>query len=503
MGNTEALEYIKQAFELKSQKSYKPAIEMLYKALELESDNVEIIFQLGELYYLLHNYERAEQYLGRNSSHKESLRLLRDIYFERKDFEKALKQAEKIPEDVDKLIQILSKLGKIDRIKEIEKSAKDVFIYPQALYDNNEIAQAKKILEKQEPSVLLGKIYFDEGNLEKSKEIFGQLSTDNAEVLNYLGLFALEEMNFIEAIKLFSKAVNLDKQNPVYYYNLANAYFYTGWTAEAIKAYLNASCYAADNMDYRSSLAYLYYENKMFDKAQNEVDFIFSNAPNHHQTVILNALLKLERKDFLGAKADLEKMGVDDDFALMSLAKVYCSLGLFSKAREAIEKVIARNPENLSYQCDMAEIYISEKKYEQALEIVKKTIKKNDNFILAYVLGAKAAYEMKDFKKAKSYAQNAISLDINYAPGYYYLALAWFEEQDIEEAIECMKRAILADVGNAEYYAKMSEFYRTADDIKTSLDYIKEAVSISETAEYKAIYAELASLNRKGNLSKK
>ena len=502
MQNTEAVEYVKQAFELKSQKSYKQAIEMLYKALELESDNVEIIFQLGELYYLLHNYERAEQYLLRNPAHKESLRLLRDIYFERKDFEKALEKAEKVPQDVDRLIQILSKLGKIDRIKELEKSAKDILIYPQALYDNNEPAQAKKILEKQEPSVLLGKIYFDEGNLEKSKEIFGQLSTDNAEVLNYLGLFALEEINFIDAIKSFSKAVNLDKQNAVYYYNLANAYFYNGWVDEAIKAYLNASCYAPDNMDYRSSLAYLYYENKMFDKARNEVDFIFSNVPNHHQTVILNALLKLEQKDFLGAKADLEKME-PDDFALISLAKVYCSLGLLDKARGAVEKVIARNPENLSYQCDMAEIYISEKQYEQALEIVEKTIKKNENFILAYVLGAKAAYEMKDFKKAKSYAQNAISLDINYAPGYYYLALVWFEEGDIEEAIECMRRAILADVGNAEYYAKMSEFYRAAEDIKTSLDYIKEAVSISETAEYKAIYSELASLNRKGNLSKK
>ena len=55
----ESLEYIKQSFDLKSQGCYKQAIEMLYKALELESDNIEILFQLGELYFLLNNFQRS------------------------------------------------------------------------------------------------------------------------------------------------------------------------------------------------------------------------------------------------------------------------------------------------------------------------------------------------------------------------------------------------------------------------------------------------------------
>ena len=38
----ETLEYIQKAFELKSQNCYKQAIEMLYKALEIENDNTEI-----------------------------------------------------------------------------------------------------------------------------------------------------------------------------------------------------------------------------------------------------------------------------------------------------------------------------------------------------------------------------------------------------------------------------------------------------------------------------
>ena len=53
MENSQSIEYIKQAFELKESQLYKPAIEMLYKALEIENDNVEILSQIGELYFLL------------------------------------------------------------------------------------------------------------------------------------------------------------------------------------------------------------------------------------------------------------------------------------------------------------------------------------------------------------------------------------------------------------------------------------------------------------------
>ena len=63
MQENEVLDYIKQAFELKNQGCYKQAIEMLYKTLETEIDNAEILYQLGELYFQLHNFPRAEKYI--------------------------------------------------------------------------------------------------------------------------------------------------------------------------------------------------------------------------------------------------------------------------------------------------------------------------------------------------------------------------------------------------------------------------------------------------------
>ena len=100
MENTQSLQYIKQAFELKEQKYYKPAIEMLYKALEVENDNIEILYQIGELYFLINNYTRALQYLEKvlsiNSKHVESLKLTRTIKERQNDLDSVLRISQQL-----------------------------------------------------------------------------------------------------------------------------------------------------------------------------------------------------------------------------------------------------------------------------------------------------------------------------------------------------------------------------------------------------------------------
>ena len=158
MQNSEVIEYIKQAFELKSQKCYKQAIEMLYKALEIENDNIEILFQLGELYFMLKNFSRSCHYLEKvllkDSKHIEALRILEKIYFYNNDSDNAYKTAETIynitknTEDLLEFINILSKAKDIDKIEKLEKQIEldDKICYglAKAYYDNNKLEKAKK-----------------------------------------------------------------------------------------------------------------------------------------------------------------------------------------------------------------------------------------------------------------------------------------------------------------------------------------------------------------------
>lgn len=522
--NDEIVSYIKRAFELKSQNCYKQAIEMLYKALEIESENLEILFQVGELYFLLHNYERAKQYLERvlenDENHVPSLKVLSKIQERENLLSEATINAKKVyeitkeEEDFSRLVNLYGKSGEIDEIEKVlqngEISTNCRYECANALYQNKKIEKAKEVLttidvensENRQAKILLGKIYFDENNLEKSKEIFDSFdkNVQDPEILNYKGLFALDEMNFVEAIKDFSKAANLVKTNAIYYYNLANAYFFNGWQQEAVDAYKKAIANAPENLDFKYSLAYLYFEMKEFDKTKNIVENILSQNSKHSQARVLLALLKLQKKDYLGSKEILEenvKEGNEDNFTLISLGKVYKELNMYEKAAKTIKDVIDKSPENLSYLSDLAEVYVKEKQYDKALELAKEVIEKNERYIYAYIVGANAAYLKDDLEQTKEFAQEALSLDINCGEGYYYLALAREKENDFDEAIECMKRAITSDVNNAKYYAEMSNIYRAKNDLKTAFEYIKEAESIEHSTEYQIIYKELATLSRK------
>lgn len=521
MEKTECIDYIKQAFELKESKNYKVAIELLYKALELENDNVEILFQLGELYFLLNNYSRATQYISKVlqivPEHLNALQLSKTINEREGNNDTVLEISkmlfEKHPgnETLSELLKVLINLkmfARMEEYRDCEYLTQDVKLdCANALYSANEKEKAKALLsecnmEDEKAILLSGKIKFDENEIEEAKEIFSKIgkNSQNPEVLNYKGLFELENMDFIEAIKDFSKAINLDKSNSRYYYNLGNAYFYNGWMEEAQKAYRNALLINPENLDYRYSLAYLYYSEKEYLKAEKETKAILEVMPLHSQARVLKALLLENKKDFIGAQEILEenlKNGYDDDFTKSSLSKIYAELNNFSKAEKLVSEILEKNPENLSYLTDLAEIYTKERNYDGALTLVQKCLEINPNYISGNIIGAKIAWLKGDYELSKDYAQEVLSLDISCPEGYYYIALAREQDGDIDEAVECMKRAILYDLNNSEYYRKMCELYQLKKDYKTALEYITEAENINPSNEYKYIYSELVKINRK------
>jgi len=198
MENTQSLQYIKQAFELKEQKYYKPAIEMLYKALEIENDNIEILYQIGELYFLINNYTRALQYLDKvlsiNPKHVESLKLTRTIKERQDDLDSVLKISQQLfdenpnSDNLKSLIKILIKLKLVDEIDKYKNSDffnTDVKVEcANAFYTNGEVEKAKELLtqcDSNDENVLLlkGKIKFDEKDLDGAREIFSTIGKNS------------------------------------------------------------------------------------------------------------------------------------------------------------------------------------------------------------------------------------------------------------------------------------------------------------------------------------
>ena len=364
MSNKEVIDYIKKSFELKNQGFYKPAIEMLYKALAIDSDNVEILAQLAHLYKLLGNFERAVHYIEKvletDKNHLECLLLEEEIYLEQGFLQLAKNVVDKIYEiqptskNLAKKINLLNKLQEFDVIKEIEEDeAKfdDEVLYELscAYLENFDMLKAVEMLEKGygknnknlQIITSLAKIYYENKEFEKSLKLFKEAMEINPDalVMNYLGLFELNNKNLTKAIDYFMSAQKADETNAEYAYNLASAYFLNGWFDEAAKYFNKAICIDSENVDYHYSLAYLYYQKKDFEKALYELNFIKTIEQHHGPSNVLTALITAKKGDLLTARKQLENTikSFVDDFAYWALVQVYKELNLYDLAQDAIE----------------------------------------------------------------------------------------------------------------------------------------------------------------------
>lgn len=508
-----------KALEHREQGEYKLAVEALYKALDVEADNLEVLTQLAEIYALMNDMERTIRYykdiLEIDENNENALSALFNKYFSLGKFKDALECAQRLvnlyPSDksFSRLVAVYDKFADINALRKLVEGyqlSSSVLLKIAAAYVNHAFADdALKLLEHIEPCeekiALQALIYFNKNDLTAARELVMPLNLETIEVLNLKGLFYIEDMKFVDAIKCFSKAVSLEPANPKYYFNLANAYFYNGWMEEAIKAYRKAIELDVTNVDYRFALANLYYETKNYDKTRHEVSNIMHIDNEHLDTNVLNALLKYVDKDYLGAKSDLERaleIEPDNDYVNTSLAKVLIDLKLYDKAEDLILKVIEKDADNPKPVSILAYLFAQQEKFLDALELVDKILSVNKFYMPAYSVGMKAAYESEDLEVAQKYAQEALAIDINFAQGYYYLALVRKKRFDTEEAIECLKRAIMYDLTNPEYYAEMARVYLEEDDIKSALEYANEAVTIdSSSTEYLQLYSDLAARNRK------
>lgn len=507
------------ALQHRENAEYKLAIEALYKALDVEPNNIEVLTQLAEIYALMNDLERSIQYykdiIEIDENNLSAICALFNKYFTIGKFKDALFYAQKAvslsPSDKNyiQLVSVYDKFSDIKSLRDLVQSCElshDVLLKIASVFINHAfVADAEALFDKisdcDEKDALCALIYFNKNELEKAKALVMNLNLESVEVLNLKGLFYIEEMRFVDAIKCFAKAASLEPSNPKYYFNLGNAYFYNGWMSEAADAYRKAIELDVTNVDYRFALANLYFETKDYPKARLEVANILHIDEEHLDTKVLVALLKFADKDYLGAKEDLEKVlqiTPDNDFVNTSLAKVLIELKLFDKAENLILNVISHDSQNSKSLCVLAHLFTEQKRYKEALELVENILEKNKFYMPAYTVGMKAAYGTGDTKLVQKYAQDSIAIDINFANGYYYLALIRKSENDFDEAVECMKRAIMYDLNNPEYYAEMARIYQEDDDVKSALEYANEAIAIdNSSAEYMMLYSDLAARNRK------
>jgi tetratricopeptide (TPR) repeat protein len=188
-----------------------------------------------------------------------------------------------------------------------------------ACYYKNDYAKAFTILQKailldsdnQEILLLQGKVAYKLNEKEYCVGILDKLEFDNknAELLNFIGLIEIYRENFASAETCFKHAINIERSNSQYYYNLANVYLQINKLSLAKKYFNLAISLNPENNDYHFALANVYYAEKSYKRALEELKGDFFEAKLLKSIILYDTgYLALAKKTLL----ELEKERPED-----------------------------------------------------------------------------------------------------------------------------------------------------------------------------------------------
>ncbi len=526
------LDYIKRSFELKNQKLYKEAIEVLYKVLTDEADTktiVEVISQIGDLHILLKNYERAvEQYervLDIDPTHEHSQNKLYEIYYELKQFNKALSISQKVcetskkPLDFVKYFSVLLKLAKQDEILKIYETVdEDIKNDPSVLYIISLLVEEnkKEILEKvvnssptfNEAKFDLAMIYFNEENFSEAKKLIDEILKTKKDPMCYYykALIQIIDREFFPAIDNLHLAIKTSKGTvQEFYFELAKTYMDVNWFDEAINTIKTSITLCIKNNEPKGTidkryllLAWVFEKQKDYDNALFNLTLIHPDSVVKFQADILRALIMYKKGRIVEAKEQLEflynnAVSVKDDSTLLdTLGAIYKDLKLNKKAVEFYERHLSIYPDSVHTACEYVDLLIDIQDYDRAEALIEKYSSYGK---IASFLNSKARihFRKKEYDKTIDALNELLAYDQNNAEAYYFKGLVLNTIGQYQHAVKLIEVALELNPAPAKYYAQCSYANFKLGFYSEAMLYIKEAIEIKpHDLEYKKQAAEIA-----------
>ena len=305
-----------------------------------------------------------------------------------------------------------------------------------------------------------------------------------------LGMDAFDKKNYAEAEQQFSRAVQGDSSNFLYYYQLGRAQAYQNKNEAARQSFLTASRY-----------------NSEYAPAQYNLGIVYSRL--NQQANALSAYRKA--------------CEIDSDYenAYLATARILVRQGDVAGGIAAYEKAIAINPANARTYKEEGSAYASQKNYAAAESAYRKALallapgeKDPDTYYnlstVMYSQGkfedalvyAKTAYDTRDapgkavresalvynyallldgngkYSEAMKLYREVLALDANHVKAKINLAALCIAENDADTALALLESAISAGSNSFEVNNNLGNAYRLKNDYNNAVTYYVAALKL-------------------------
>jgi tetratricopeptide (TPR) repeat protein len=226
---------IDKAIEYTNSGMFKDAISLYEHALSLNPKSARIRHSIGQVYEKMGMDDKALQYY--EDAYKSNPQYIKvhqnmgDLYLKKGNTEKAAEVIEKAAKISPNNPHRQSQLGKIYLSKGDVEKADSAFKAAIAIDPKNAGLRTE-----------IGEAYLNSGHDEKAADAFkGSLNVvESVHVYNRLGIALRRKGRYLEAIDEYKKAVRLDPEDEVIYYNMGRAYLEANMKRDAISSFKKA-----------------------------------------------------------------------------------------------------------------------------------------------------------------------------------------------------------------------------------------------------------------------
>ena len=438
-------------------------IEKLLILQNKNKDNVEVLFNLGYIYYKEEEFTQSEQFFNKvliiDPEYKKNIinEYLGDIYMNHyNSAQKALtyyNRAHSVSINHSMSENNISANSLNNNMNDNELLLVKIGLCHEVLEDNESALRYYKLaLKKNEdfvnPMFHMGCIYDKMNKSEealKCLEIAYEKEKENVDYLQKYGdclVKCSEENKISKGILILERGIEFFTGNIDIISSLAKGYEKQGRLKEAItlleKAKNNEEFY--NNKSKIFQLAFYYEKNKELTKAieyfkkvlhldKKNVDALLHIGYIYHSIKenvkafkCFKQVLNLEKNNFLG---------------FYGLGRLYQSLdNHYHEAINCFKSCLSINPESIKANLQLGIIYLKIKKYDESLNCLNKVKDLDPKNILGLVALGNVYLEMKKYVEAENYLEEALQLDKKNVAANAALGDVYFGMNEINEAIQ-------------------------------------------------------------------
>jgi tetratricopeptide (TPR) repeat protein len=258
-------------------------------------------------------------------------------------------------------------------------------------------------------------------------------------------------------IRLF-KAADLLPKDPQVYYELAEIFVALQRFDKAVEYYNETINKDPAHKNARLHLAALYLAGRSFEQAENHIVKLTELYPNDDEIIVAQAGLESSaRKNYTKSKELLRNVlarNPDQVSALVGMASISMAEENMKEAEEFLLRAAKIDPKNVSIQTVLADIFARQGRVDEAQEMIEKIVKENPTksdfryglaeFLLRRGLTDKASVEYEEILKRDP-------KNVEARERLYDIYLAYRRTDDAKKLAEDLKKAD-PDGPGSEYF---------------------------------------------------